>query len=343
MRDPMLALRNAMFPALQVLPWPALLLDEAGCVVCANPAMENRGVASGSGRSLRELLPEYAAALRGDPPRHAQEAVVTRKTGEETVHERLWLRPTLAGALLIVTDETRRHQLETENAQTVRLASLGFLLAGVSHEISNPLSAIYSMLQLVKNDALQSPQMLRKGLDSISANVQRVLEIARKLNSFARVDAQSRRPAAVDEVIEEALILVRHEPWFNEVAIEHHKDPAALVLCHAGELQQVFFNVLGNAVQAMEGNGRILITTRRIESRRVEVMIQDDGPGIRPEHIGKLFQPFFSTKPAGQNTGLGLTISDELVREHDGVMRAESTYGKGARFYVELPLWSRAR
>lgn len=343
MRDQMLALRNAMFPALQVLPWPALLLDETGCVVCANPAMENRGVASGGGRSLKELLPEYAAALRGDPPTGAQEALVTRKTGEESVHERLWLRPTLAGALLIVTDETRQHQLETENAQTVRLASLGFLLAGVSHEISNPLSAIYSMLQLVKNDALQSPQMLRKGLDSISANVQRVLEIARKLNSFARVDAQSRRPGAVDEIIEEALLLVRHEPWFNQVAIEHHKDPAALVLCHAGELQQVFFNVLGNAVQAMEGNGRILITTRRIEGRRVEVMIQDDGPGIRPEHIGKLFQPFFSTKPPGQSTGLGLTISDELVREHGGAMRAESTYGKGARFYVELPLWSRAR
>jgi signal transduction histidine kinase len=91
----------------------------------------------------------------------------------------------------------------------------------------------------------------------------------------------------------------------------------------------------------MDGEGRILITTRCLDGGTVEVMIQDDGPGIRPEHLDKLFEPFFSTKPRGEGTGLGLTISNEIVHEHGGRIRAESTWGKGARFYIELPLWSR--
>jgi signal transduction histidine kinase len=92
----------------------------------------------------------------------------------------------------------------------------------------------------------------------------------------------------------------------------------------------------------MEGRGRILVTTQRLGNKRVEIMIQDDGPGIRPEHLPKLFDPFFSTKARGEGTGLGLTISREIVHEHGGRMRAESTYGKGARFYIELPLWRRS-
>lgn len=329
------------FPVLQALPWPAALVDEAGFVVLMNEAMEERTARTAERQPLADILPEHVRALRGDPPWPSQERLITQDRAGETVHERFWLRSIPTGAVVIVVDESRAHQLEAERMQTVRLASLGFLLAGVSHEISNPLAAIYSMLQLIKGQAMQDPQMLHKGLESISSNVHRILEISRKLSGFSRVDSEQKRPCTVDWVIEESLGLVRHERSFRDVSIEHHKDPEAVVCCSANEMAQVFFNILSNAVQAMEGCGTISITTRRIAAKRVEVLIRDDGPGIRPDLVGRLFEPFFSTKPTGQGTGLGLTISNELVREHGGTLRAESDFGAGARFYVELPLWSR--
>lgn len=331
-----------LFPVLHALPWPAVLLDEEGRVVCANAAMEQRGLRPDphSPPSLQEALPEYATALRGEL-REAQEALVTRQTEGKEVVERVWLRPIASGAVLIITDETRLAELETEHAQTVRLASLGFMLAGVCHEISNPLAAIHSMLQILETEGRRDPEVLARGLASISANVRRILEISRQLSGFSRAATEPRRPVAVDGVLEEALVLVRHERTYREVVVEHHKDPAAVVRANPRELLQVFFNVLANAVQAMEGRGRILVTTRRPGNEQVEIMIQDDGPGIRPEHLPKLFDPFFSTKARGEGTGLGLTISNEIVHEHGGRMRAESTYGKGARFYIELPLWKR--
>jgi signal transduction histidine kinase len=334
---------QALFPVLYALPWPALLIDEAGRIVCANSEMKRKGLHLDphSPPLLEEALPDYFTALRGSIG-EAQETLVTRSAeGKKTV-ERVWLRPIASGAVLIVTDETRLHELEAEHAQTVRLASLGFMLAGVCHEISNPLAAIHSMLQLLQSDGGRDPEMLERGLANISANVRHILEISRQLTGFSRAADEPRRPVGIDSVIEEALALVRHERSYLDVVVEHHKDPAAVVRGYPRELLQVFYNVLANAVHAMEGRGRILVTTQRLGNKRVEIMIQDDGPGIRPEHLPKLFDPFFSTKARGEGTGLGLTISREIVHEHGGRMRAESTYGKGARFYIELPLWRRS-
>jgi signal transduction histidine kinase len=335
-------LHRALFPVLHALPWPALILDESGDVVCVNDAMQGRGITirAGEPRPLAQAAPALRASLRGDPPWGAQEAIIARDAEGES-RERVWLRPIAGGAVLLLTDETRLHQLEVENAQTVRLASLGFMLAGVCHEISNPLAAVYSMLQILEKNPDAEPEVLRRGLASISGNVRRILEISRELSGFSRAAAEPKRPIAVDPVVEEALTLVRHERHLGSVTIQHHKDPGAIVRGNARELQQVLVNIISNAVHAMGGAGRILITTRRLDSALVEVMVQDDGPGIRAEHLDKLFEPFFSTKQRGEGTGLGLTISNEIVHEHGGRMRAESTWGKGARFYIELPLWRR--
>jgi signal transduction histidine kinase len=112
-------------------------------------------------------------------------------------------------------------------------------------------------------------------------------------------------------------------------------------LCVAGDrdqLEQVFTNIFLNAAQAMNGSGRLVISTRRIAPAQAEVSVHDSGPGIAPGHLPRLFEPFFTTKPAGQGTGLGLAISNEIAAEHGGNLRAENHPEGGACFYLTLPL-----
>jgi two-component system C4-dicarboxylate transport sensor histidine kinase DctB len=114
--------------------------------------------------------------------------------------------------------------------------------------------------------------------------------------------------------------------------------PAAKVMARGGQVEQVMFNILLNAAQAMKGNGRI-DAEARIASASIVLSIRDSGPGIRAEHLGRVFDPFFSTKPAGEGTGLGLAISNEIVHELGGSIRASNHPDGGACFEVELPLW----
>ena len=223
------------------------------------------------------------------------------------------------------------------DAQTQRLASLGFMLASVCHEISNPLAAIHSMLQILQSKRGVSPETLDKGLASIASNIARVLAITRKLGDFSRVGADAPAPIAVDAAVESALALLRYSEQGPEVAVDYRGAPGAAVLARAGQLEQVIFNILLNAAQAMRGRGRIEIAARAT-GENVVLSIRDTGPGIPAEHLARVFEPFFTTKPAGEGTGLGLAISSEIAHELGGTIRASNPPEGGACFEVTLPL-----
>jgi two-component system NtrC family sensor kinase len=233
--------------------------------------------------------------------------------------------------------EHTRTEVELD-AQTARLAALGFMVAGVCHEVANPLTAIHSMVQLLQSGASLPPETLERGLANIASNVQRVLAITRKLNDFSRASAEARSPVAVDEPVVEALQSIGQDALFRRIEIEHVRSPQLAVLGARDQLAQVYANVLLNAAQAMEGCGRVIIESRRVGRAMAEVSIRDTGPGIAPGHLGRLFEPFFTTKPAGHGTGLGLAISNEIVLEHGGAMHAENHPQGGACFRVLLPL-----
>ena len=223
------------------------------------------------------------------------------------------------------------------DAQTQRLASLGFMLASVCHEISNPLAAIHSMLQILQSKRGVSPETLDKGLASIASNVARVLAITRKLGDFSRVGADAPAPVVVDTAMEAAIGLLRYSEQAPEIAVDYRGAPGAAVLARAGQLEQVIFNILLNAAQAMRGRGRIEIAARAT-SESVMLSIRDHGPGIAAEHLARVFDPFFTTKPPGEGTGLGLAISYEIAHELRGTIRASNTPDGGACFEVTLPL-----
>jgi C4-dicarboxylate-specific signal transduction histidine kinase len=223
------------------------------------------------------------------------------------------------------------------DAQTQRLAALGFMLAGVCHEVSNPLAAIHSMLQILQSKRGVSPETLDKGLASIGANIARVLAITRKLGDFSRVGSEAPSPVALDGAMEAAIALLRHSDQAPGITVAYAGAPGAAVLARPGQVEQVLFNILLNAAQAMRGEGRIDAHVRHEDDKAV-IAIRDSGPGITPENLARVFDPFFSTKPAGEGVGLGLAISNEIAHELGGTIRAYNHPEGGACFEITLPL-----
>jgi C4-dicarboxylate-specific signal transduction histidine kinase len=227
---------------------------------------------------------------------------------------------------------------ETVNAQMQRLASLGFMVAGVCHEVSNPLAAIHSMLQILQSKRGVTPETLEKGLASIGSNIARVLAITKRLGDFSRVGSDPPGPVAIDAAVEEAISLLRHSSDGAALRVEYRGTPGAVVLARPGSLQQVLFNILLNAAQAMDGAGLIDARAQRTQGGSLALSIRDSGPGIAQEHLARVFEPFFTTKQAGEGTGLGLAISYEIAHELGGTIRAYNHPQGGACFELHLPL-----
>ncbi len=177
---------------------------------------------------------------------------------------------------------------------------------------------------------------MEKGLASISSNIARVLAITRKLGDFSRVGTDAPAPVAVDAAMDSAIPLLRYSDQAPEVEVSYAGAPGASVLARTGQLEQVIFNVLLNAAQAMRGKGRIEARAA-VHGGKLTLSIADNGPGIRNEHLARVFEPFFSTKPPGEGTGLGLAICYEIVHELGGEIRAANRDEGGARFEITLP------
>jgi two-component system NtrC family sensor kinase len=321
------------------LPWPALLVDDRGHVTFVNKEMtlRCRVPAAVCGEPLSVLFPEYLRMLRGNPPwLTSQDVELTERHGSH--HERLCVRRLPLGACLIITGQPTMQHADPGATQTARLAALGFMVAGVCHEVANPLTAIHSMAQLLQSTRPLAPETLDRGLANISANVRRVLNITRKLNDFSRTSDEEKRMLRLVEPIREALQNAQQDVLFHDIETLHSVNPEHWVVGDCDQLEQVFANILLNAAQAMCGKGRLFVSSRLVDPSLIEVAIRDTGPGIAPGHLPRLFEPFFTTKSSGLGTGLGLAISNEIVMEHGGSIRAENHSAGGACFYVTLPL-----
>jgi two-component system NtrC family sensor kinase len=320
------------------LPWPALLVSETGQVTFINRELRLRRRIDGviSDTRLSQLFPEYYRALTGDTPwLTPQDADVVN--ADTAVRERVCVRRLPLGSCLIVSEPPRVREFDLRAAQTARLAALGFMVAGVCHEVANPLTAIHSMVQLLQSSTPLSREILERGLDNIATNVKRVLNISKRLNDFSR-SSEEMTLLRLDQPLAEALQNARQGGPFSEIEVVRNTQPELWILGNCDQLEQVFANIFLNAAQAMGGRGQLHITGRRSNLLQAEVAIRDSGPGIAPGHLQRLFEPFFTTKPAGQGTGLGLAICNEIVIEHGGSLRAENHAEGGACFYLTLPL-----
>ena len=249
-------------------------------------------------------------------------------------------------------------ELQDKEAQLIhseKMASLGQLVAGISHELNNPISFIYSNMKVItdyisdlnnhlkeiKNNTLKNQiQSILSELNEIiedSANGSKVLkDIVQNLKNFSRLDQAEWKEARLSEIIDSCLKIVKPQIP-DHITIETNLEADPAFYCNPGQLNQVFLNLITNALQAVTEKGSIKIHSKIIDAH-LYIEVKDDGPGIPEGIIKKIFDPFFTTKPVNKGTGLGLSISYSIIQKHKGELSVKSSKFSGTTFTIKLPL-----
>jgi GAF domain-containing protein/nitrogen-specific signal transduction histidine kinase len=343
---------------LDTLPLGLFVLDRDLSVVTANPA-GTRALPSRAGvdRSFLSLVPEgsrarVAAFLRDvlatQEVRQAEEEMTW---GGEAKTFRLTAAPLASAAegvgyaVLVVEDITLGKRLAQQMLLTERLTVAGRLAAGVAHELNNPLATIAGCAEALRErardpalSALPAFQDFASYLRLIEEEAYRCKEITGSLLQFVRDPGSRRQPTDLHLVVDKALDLLRHQARFAGarfvVEPEAGLPPA---LANEGQLRQVFLGLAANALEAMEGRGRLTVRSRRLPGGELAVEFEDEGPGMPDDVLPRIFDPFFTTKPPGQGTGLGLAIAQSIVADHGGRIEVQTRVGRGSVFRVVLP------
>ncbi len=305
-----------------------------------------------TGRHVRQFVkPEYftklyqllKARLTADSTAQTFELPIVSKEGHEILLEINFRVRREHGRLVslhcIGRDITQRRRLEQQLQQTEKLSTVGKLVAGVAHELNNPLTSIIgysSMLQ--KGDV---PRTHREDLQVIFHQAQRARHIVRDLLTFARKIDLDTKPVDINDIISSSLSASKPQLQSSSIQVVTALDfslPQTMADPH--QLEQVFINLIDNAIHALDGltgSRRLTIETRRTGAC-LQINFADNGPGIPPNILNRIFDPFFSTKNVGKGTGLGLSICFGIISEHQGTIKAENMPTGGARFHIELPI-----
>jgi two-component system NtrC family sensor kinase len=289
--------------------------------------------------------------LRAEKARAEAKAIVDHKL-KEAAERRAAVAEGLAQSNRELQESSRLlKETQTQLIQNEKMASLGQLVAGIAHEINNPLAFVLNNLFIVESGldrllpemeltlpapAVAKLQKTRTCLGEMKQGLDRVKELVLDLRTFSRLDQGEFKIVDVAEGIDSVLLLLKHK-MSGRIVAEKRYGPERMLFCYAGRLNQVMMNLIANAVESIAGDGKIVITTSQTPESFV-ISVRDSGAGI-PEAIkSKIFDPFFTTKPVGKGTGLGLAISYGIVNDHRGSIEVQSQEGAGTEFTVRIPL-----
>jgi two-component system NtrC family sensor kinase len=332
------------------------MADAIGHAICI---IDGRGLIRRANRSFAALVGTPVTALPGrpwstllpqtwvEPIRAAIGTPGIAGATEIRQERRIYSASALAlkgeddeSAVVIIEDHTETRRLQEHLIQSEKLSAIGQLIAGVAHELNNPLASVLGFADYLVESG-DVPPHLAEPLRVIQQEAQRAGAIVKNLLTFARRQERDRRQLAIGTVLERTIALLRNQLLGLHVDIELGVDPdLPEVDGNFNQLQQVFLNLANNAAQAIASTGRggggvIVHARRRLDG--VAVDVTDDGPGIPVALHQRVFEPFFTTKPEGEGTGLGLSICMGIVKEHGGRITLRSAPGQGATFTVELP------
>jgi|WetSurMetagenome_2_1015567.scaffolds.fasta_scaffold00708_4 PAS domain S-box-containing protein len=238
----------------------------------------------------------------------------------------------------------RTEELETAQSQlieTEKMASLGILTAGVAHEINNPLNYIFNGAMAIeshiKEKCPDQIEELKPLFGAINSGIDRTAEIVKSLNKYSRKEEKAFHDCDVHGIIDNCLTMLDNQYKDKIEIVKDYTANLPLVPGREGKLHQVFLNVLINAIQAIDGKGRIGIRTS-VENNMVTIRISGTGHGIPAKNLKNIFDPFFTTKDPGKGTGLGLSITQKIIQEHSGTIICKSKMGEGSEFIINLPV-----
>jgi len=242
-------------------------------------------------------------------------------------------------SLLVFEDQSDRRRLQTQLVQSEKMSAIGQLIAGVAHDLNNPLASVVGFADLLA-ESEDVPARLKEPLRVIRDEADRAAGIVHNLLGFARQQERQRRPVSLKKVLSATMGLLRNQLMAQgiEAVLEFDHDLPEIT-ADPSQIQQVFVNLISNASQAIAAAGRPGTVTVRARRRDTGLVVEiiDDGPGMTAEVAARVFEPFFTTKPEGQGTGLGLSIGQGIVKEHGGRITLATTPDAGATFTVELP------
>ena len=271
-------------------------------------------------------------------------ALLRIRAEKEAAEERAALADQLA--------QTNKELKETQSqlVQSAKMASLGELVAGVAHEINNPLAFVISHLSTIKDgisgvlleieprlsDKSRSKMnKLQQRIQDMQSGLERIKDLVIKLRTFSRLDEGEFKQVNIEDCIESVLTLLQYR-LKDRITVVRKYGGDDIISCYPGPLNQVIMNIISNAIDAIEERGVITITTSKTDSNYT-ISIADTGKGMPKDIRDRIFEPFFTTKPMGQGTGLGLSISYGIVKKHGGEIEIRSQQGKGPEMIITIP------
>jgi two-component system NtrC family sensor kinase len=289
--------------------------------------------------------PEWVSEIRRAVERPGSGSEVELRTGERSysVSAVPITGTDTSAVVLLFDDQTEQRRLQHQLIQSEKMSAIGQLIAGVAHDLNNPLASVVGFADFL-GEVRDVPSQLHEPLTVIREEAERASNIVKNLLSFARKQETQRRRTDLRSLLDATLLLLRNQLLAHHVEYRIELDPdLPEVDVDPNQIQQVFVNLINNAAQAIASTGRpghIVVRGRRWMDG-VAIDVEDDGPGIGEALAQQVFEPFFTTKNEGEGTGLGLSISQGIVKEHGGRITLASEEGRGSTFTVHLPLSSR--
>lgn len=331
-------------------PDAVLVIDSSQKIVLINSAFDTVfGLDSnnlkdrnlGNIKVLEDLSSQAGEFIEGMSAEHRTELQYTGENLRKTLTVSFTRMREEALFLIIVTDITSEKIRQDQIYLTDRLASVGEMASGIAHELNNPLTSIVGLSELLSEEEL--PGNIIEDVTIINSEAKRAACIVKNMLSFARKHSPTQQTVNIEQIFDDIFKLRSYNWAIHNITVECDIEPELpAIIADYYQMQQVFLNIVLNAEYSMtesHGGGTLVITVRKDEET-VKIAFSDDGSGISPESINRIFNPFYTTKEIGSGTGLGLSICYSIVTAHKGCISVQSEPGKGATFIVELPVRS---
>jgi len=318
-----------------------VLIDRSGRIQWTNQMIKDMAGMDVTGKSCEDICPDCHVSAEYTRAKDSIDTVILSNLfGQRDKHFQITTAPVkgvngeIHGYIRLIQDVTEIKKMEEQIIHSEKLASIGRLAAGIAHEIGNPLTSIFSFVQILRE--MEDDDFKKESLETIYFHINRISEILKQLSGFSKMPAGEPKECYINEIIETSINLIQYDKKAKTISIIKELSPSLPVVTIDGnQLSQVFVNLTLNAIDAMPDGGKLTVRSM-LRGSDIIVQFEDTGTGIPREDLLKIFDPFYTTKEKG--TGLGLAVSYNIIKKMSGTLTVESEAGKGSLFTITIPI-----